>query len=275
MRHRIFGLMCTLVWLTLGLPAAAAGEPVAQVLAQIRHVFRSHEVPPYVSYTIQRDQMTDDGLPDLLWSYTYRVWFRSADRAALGRKRFRGRSEDLEFMRPAFNEPRDPGPPTADLFEPAPVRPTFGGQPFDRPPAIPEIGAVTSYGELDYRVSQMKIEGMLLHLWLFPLRDAERNRLRELWVDSGTLELQKVIATDRLYSLGGRVYMMMDTITMGRVEGRPVVTDIHGRANFADERWEAGFDVDYHFRDIAFPSELPLWYFEPPSYGKHIAEAPQ
>ncbi|MFN2527447.1 MAG: hypothetical protein ABR584_01860 [Candidatus Baltobacteraceae bacterium] len=276
MGRRLFGLVCTLFLLCSGAQAAADTAPEgAQLLAQIRRVFRAHGVPPYVRYAIEREQVDEYGLPDISWNYTYRVWFRSLDRAALGRRRFHGYDEHLEFMRPAFNEPRDPGPPTADLFERAPALPTFGVQPFDEPPAIPQIGAVTSYGEFDYRVSQMKTEGTLLHLWIVPLRDAERNRLRELWVDSDTLELQKVIATDRLYILGGPVYIMMDTILIGHIDSRPVVTDIHGRVNFEEDRWGAGFDVDYHFREISFPRELPAWYFEPPSYGKHIAEAPQ
>jgi len=255
--------------------AAASGAENGQLLARIRQLFRSHGVPPYVSYTVQREQVDEYGLPDISWNYTYRVWFRSSDGDALGRRRFHGRDERLEFMRPAFNEPRDPGPPAADLFERAPARPTFGVQPYDQPPATMEIGAVTSYGELDYRVSQTKTEGTLLHLWLVPRRDADRNRLRELWVAADTLELQKVIATDRLYILGGQSYMMTDTITMGRIDGRPVVADIHGRANFTDDAFGAGFDVDYHFRDIVFPQDVPAWYFEPPSYGKHMAEAPQ
>lgn len=273
---RTFRLVCIIaLCCCLRAPASAQESHATQILAQIREVYRSHDVPRFVSYTITRQQLTDEGSPDLLWSYTYRVWFRTADRAALGRKRFRGRYLNLEFMRPAFNEPRDPGPPTADLFEKAPALPQFQITPFDARPSLPQIATVTAYSDLDYRVSGLKVEGDLVHLWLTPLRDAERNRLRELWANRQTFELQKVIATDRLYILGGPVYLMTDTITMGQAAGYPVVTDIHGRTTFDEEEFGAHYEVDYHFRDISFPRDLPDWYFEPATYGQHIAQAPE
>lgn len=273
---RIAGLIwIAACWCALSAPASAEESGARQILSQIREVYRSRAIPPFVSYSITRDQLTEDGAPDLLWSYTYHVWFRTADRAAMGRKRFRGRYLNLEFMRPAFNEPRDPGPPTADLFERAPAHPQFGMTPFDVPSSVPQIGSVTAYADTDYRVSGIKTEGTLFHLWLTPMRDEERNRLRELWADRQTFELQKVVATDRLYVLGGPSFPMTDTITMGQVAGHPVVTDIHGRTNFDDEAFGAHYEVDYHFRDVSFPQALPDWYFEPPTYGEHIAEAPQ
>src|SRR5215469_7610256 len=55
-----------------------------RMLFLIRRQFRSHRPPPpYVTYTLVRKQTLDDGFPDLVNSYTYHIWCRSTDRAAL------------------------------------------------------------------------------------------------------------------------------------------------------------------------------------------------
>lgn len=111
-----------------------------QMLAKIRQVFRSHRPPPpYITYTLVREQLTEQGFPDFVWSYTYHIWCRSSDRAALGRKVFRDNARGpLEFLRPEFNQDRDPGPPTADVFERAPEHP----QPIDVVPTPEPSGAL-------------------------------------------------------------------------------------------------------------------------------------
>ena len=190
---------------------AATATPIPlpspdRLLYQIRRQFRSHRPPPpYVTYTLIRKQTLDDGYPDLLNSYTYHIWCRTYDRAALGRRVYRGSSRGtLEFLRPSFNEPWDPGPPTADLFEPAPVHPHTSPREFVPTPEPtgslpPLIASVTVLGEFDYRVTRIANEGDQIHVSLQPRRDPDRNRLRELYVDSKTLELREVIATDKLY----------------------------------------------------------------------------
>jgi len=106
-------------------PASTDTPSPTRMLGLIRAKFRSHRPPPpYVVYTIERKQNISEGYPDYLESYTYHVWLRSSDRGALARKVYRDYFRGfLEFQRPAFNEARDPGPPTADLFEPAPLHP--------------------------------------------------------------------------------------------------------------------------------------------------------
>ena len=207
---------------------------------------------------------------------TRTIFARSSDRASLGRKVYRDNARGaLEFMRPAFNESRDPGPPTADIFEAAPVRPqpvefvpTPGSRPQTEPPII---GSVVVANDPDYFAESVAVEGNLLHLHIRPIRDPQRNRLREIWADKTTYELRKLVATDRLF-VGTHVYGETFTITMGTVEGRPVVTDIHGKAG--DGYTGDGVDVDFHFRDITFPASLPAWYFDSHAYGAHTTDAP-
>ncbi|GAC1355261.1 MAG: hypothetical protein NVSMB31_15680 [Vulcanimicrobiaceae bacterium] len=264
--------------------ATATAAPVLpkgeKLLADIRRVFRSHRPPPpYVTYTIVREQNTEFGYVDYAGSYSNRVFLRSSDRAAMtrliGRDDFRG---DPVFDRPAFNEARDPGPPTADVFEPAPVhsRPVEF-VPTPEPNAPTQIGTVRSVGETQYRVSKVALEGNQYHLTVYPFRDLDRNRLREIYVDKNTLELQKLVATDKLFvnykTDDGNTYPVTFTYTMSMLEGRPVVTDLHG---VVDPSYTGdGAAVDYHFRDIKFPSSLPDWYFDQRQYRRHLAEAPQ
>jgi hypothetical protein len=112
----------------------------------------------------------------------------------------------------------------------------------------------------------------MVHLILEPIRDPDRNRLREIWADAKTYELRKLIATDKLFVDRGPVYGVMFTITMGMLDGRPVVTDLHGTVG--DGYVGDGQIVDYQFRDIAFPATLPDWYFDPHTYGQHAASLP-
>jgi hypothetical protein len=255
------------------------------LLYQIRRQFRSHRPPPpYVTYTLIRKQTLDDGYPDLLDSYTYHIWCRTYDRAALGRRVYRGSSRGtLEFLRPSFNEPWDPGPPTADLFEPAPAHPHNNPREFVPTPEPsgslpPVIATVTALGEFDYRVTRVADEGDLIHVSLVPRRDPDRNRLRELYVDHKTLELKEVVATDKLYEEDGstKVYPMLFTVTLGWMNNMPVVTHIRGTPTYQADADYLGRDatVDYDFNDITFPPSLPDWYFDPRSYAAHVNDAP-
>jgi hypothetical protein len=256
-----------------------------RLLYLIRRQFRSHRPPPaYVTYTLVRKQTLDDGYPDLLNSYTYHIWCRTSDRAALGRRVYRGSSRGtLEFLRPSFNEPWDPGPPTADLFEAAPAHPHTSPRDFVPTPEPtgslpPTIASVTVLGEFDYRVTRIANEGNQIHVSLEARRDPDRNRLREIYVDAKTLELQEVVATDKLYDedSGKHVYPMLFTVTMAWMHDMPIVTHIHGTPTYQKDAEYLGTDatVDYDFTDITFPSSLPDWYFDPRSYAQHTGDAP-
>jgi hypothetical protein len=270
--------------------ATPSPEPVptlspTQTLARIRAQFRSHRPPPpYVTYTLVRKQNRSDGYPDVSGSYTYHVWVRTSDRAALKRRVFRDNYEyPPEFDRPAFNEARDPGPPTADVFEPKPARPHPISEAYTPEPTgseAPIIGRVTSVLELDYRVTGMAIEGNLLHVQVEAISDRERNRLRDIYVDKNTYELVKLVANDKLFVSGSYsdVYGTLFTIQMGMVQGVPVVTSIHGIVG-RDDRGvdynDDGKEVDFTFTNIQFPPTLPDWYFNPRLYGAHQNDAPQ
>ncbi|MBC5802459.1 MAG: hypothetical protein GIX03_05535, partial [Candidatus Eremiobacteraeota bacterium] len=226
---------------------------------------------------LTRKENTSQGFPNYADSYTYKYWCRTSDKAALKRQVYRSINRGtLEFERPAFNEAEDPGPPTADLFEPAPLRSrpvTFVPTPEPTGTAPPLIGVVRTVGEFDYRVVSLDTQGGTLHLHLEPTRDPDRNRLRDLYVDKKTYELQKVVATDKLFILGSSdVYGTTFTISLAMLDGRPVVTDIHGVVG--DGYTGDGATVDYTFRDIAFPATLPAWYFDAHDYAEHVADAP-
>ncbi len=268
----VLGACVGLIFAPVGAQAQTDGE---RILALIRASFRAHRPPPpYVVYTMERKQQTEDGMPDFEWSYTYRIWCRSSDRAALGRRIFRGKYLALEFLRPAFNEPRDPGPPTADIFERASSQPQgIDVVPTPEPIAPPLIGSVTIPAELEYRVKSVKTQGQLVDVQLAPRRDPERNRLREIWADKNTYEISKYISTDRLFILGGPVYQQLDTVMVAQQDGIPVIREVHSKTIVDPDLGQIP-DMDYFFRDIRFPAALPPWYFEPSTYGSHISEAP-
>jgi len=259
------------------LPAPAALSQPDQILAKIRQTFRAHRPPPpYVTYTLVREQLTEQGYPDYVNSYTYHIWCRTLDRAALARKVFRDDARGpLEFLRPEFNQDRDPGPPTADVFERAPAHPQpVEVAPTPEPTGLPTvIGSVTAYGELEYHVTAVTTEGSTLHLSLRPIRDPDRNRLREVYVDKKTYELKKLVATDKLFiTPGNEIHPELFTITMSMSDGRPLVTAVNGVTT--DDYTGDGHVVNYQFKDIKFPSALPDWYFNAHSYAMHLEQAP-
>jgi hypothetical protein len=259
-------------------PSDSPSPTPQRLLGLIRAKFRTHRPPPpFEVYTIERKQLTDQGYPDYVESYKEHIWERNFDRAALARRVYRSINRgDPTFERPAFNSDRDPGPPTADLFEPAPAHPhpiSFVPTPEPAESALPLIGVVSVVGEFDYRVDSVEPVGDQLHLIVSPTRDPDRNRLREIWVDAKTLELRKIVATDKLFILGtSDVYGVTFTITVGTLQGTPVVTDIHGVVG--DGYSGDGSTVDYAFRDISFPTTLPDWYFDARSYASHMSELP-
>lgn len=259
-------------------PSAIASPTPARLLGMIRAKFRSHRPPPaYVTYVLERKQLTDQGFPDYVDSYKTKYWVRNVDRAALTRRVLRDINRgEMKFDRPAFNESRDPGPPTADLFEPAPRRSqpvSFVPTPEPSASSLPTIGKISVTGEFDYRVDTIATEGDELHLTILPTRDPDRNRLRELFVDRKTLELHKLVATDKLFLLGSSdVYGVTFTVTLGILDGVPVVKTIHGVVG--DGYQGDGTVLDYTFRDIAFPTTLPAWYFDSRTYAQHEADEP-
>jgi hypothetical protein len=238
---------------------AVAQAPVASpspqaALVRIVETFRSHRpLPPFETYRITRYQQTARGEVDRTNSYTRHVFLRTSDSAALTRSYdLNGREGELAFDRPAFNEPRDPGPPTADLLAAA--------------------DAATN-GALAYRADSLEIDGDQLHLRVSAVRDPQHNRVREIFADATTYELRKLIATDTLF-IGGSTatYPVTFTVEMSHVDGFPVVSALRGvvGGTYNDD----GKRVEYVFSAIAFPPALPDWYFDPKTYHDHRGDAP-
>jgi hypothetical protein len=262
-------------------PVAVSGGALTQkqmdaVLQRIRGVFRSHRpVPPYETYTIDRFQTTSQGYTDYSETYKYNVWVRTVDDAAMQRQVQRGDARgQMSYFVPLFNAAEDPGPPTADVFAPAPVRGHVATpEPQPSGTLAPVIAHVQETFESQYKVTAVRVEGDLLHVSVVPFYDVDRNRLREIYVDKKTYELKRMVATDKLFIQGtSLVYPVQFYAIFGTVDGLPVVTTIHGEVG-------GGYDgdgqtVEYHFTNIAFPKSLPDWYFNPRDYAQHVDDAP-
>lgn len=250
---------------------AAAALTGASLFSQIVHAYAVRPHTPFVSYTIHREQLTADGMPDLDWSYTYRVWYRASDSSALERRVFRGSPGALRFTQVSFNGPWDPGPPTADVFglAGAVASATAPGDSSYR-----TIASVVAAGGPAYEVTSSQYQNGQWHLTVRPLHVPGTYILREVWADATTLELRKAIVADKLFIEAGPVYDELDTITFALLNGRETIAHIHARANFDDQPGGDGSDIDYDFSDITFPETLPEWYFHPSSYGAHVSEAP-
>lgn len=289
MTLRILGalLMAVALFLHPAPPARAATTPVVasapvptmspdDLLLAIRTRFRLHRPPPpFETYTYTSKGNTNYGEPDYAGNEIFHAWYRSSDHATLTR-----RVTDLgyvgppEFKRTIFNAAIEPGPPTADVFEPAPLR-THPPDFVPTPEPTPDLRVLVTVKAraLDYRVVSVDREGDELHLKVEPRHDPMRNRLRELWVDAKTLELHKLIATDILFILGTKdQYPMLFTYYFSTLAGMPIITKLHGVVG-------GGYDgdeqtVDIAFKDVVFPADLPSWYFDARSWGQHKDQWP-
>lgn len=254
----------------LGDERAPTGE---QILGRAKTVFRTHERPPYVVYTlVRRDQ--HDGAPDFENSYTLKIWCRAADRAALMRRVWNGNVYGgAMFDTVAFDGYVDPGPPSADIFERALYArpPTNLPLPAPLPSDLKRIGSVTVTRDDDYRVTEASRDGSAWHLLLEPKRDPQRNRIDELWIDAATYAVQRMRVRDHLYlGLSGQsLEDEFDVRFRAGDDGLPLIATIHGQTRTDT------FETDYTFRDIAFPPALPDWYFDPRSYGAHKDALPR
>lgn len=260
---------------------AVAAAPVPtmspdDLLIAIRNRFRSHRPPPpFETYTYASKGNTNYGEPDYAGNVTFHAWYRSADHATLARRETDlGFVGDPEFKRTLFNAAIEPGPPTADVFEPAPLR-THPPDFVPTPEPTPDLKVLVTVRarSLDYKVTSVEREGDELHLKVEPRHDPMRNRLRELWVDAKTLELHKLVATDILFIIGTKdQYPMLFTYYFTTYAGMPVISKLHGVVY-------GGYDgdeqtVDIAFTDLVFPLQLPDWYFDPRSWGQHKGQWP-
>ena len=240
-----------------------------QILAYAKQAFRSHPRPAYVSYMVERRDRVG-GFPDLENSYDLKVWCRSSDRNALMRKAWNGQVYgELVNDTVAFDGYVDPGPPTADIFERALYVRAPEATPSPDVTALPTIGAVTTVREYDYRVTRTQRQGSLWHLWLEPMRDPQRNRIEQLWVDATTYDVSRMFVRDHLYlGLTGQALPDEFDVRFTVREGLPLITAIHGVT------FPPTYQTDYVFREISFPETLPAWYFEPKTYREHRRDAP-
>lgn len=258
--------------LTLATLVAAVIPSGDAILARAKTVFRAHLRPPYVSYTLTRRDEAG-GAPDFENSYTLKIWCRVADRRALMRKAWNGKSYgELVGDTIAFDGYVDPGPPTADIFEgalyvratPAPL-----GSPDAAATALPTIGSVSVLTNVDYRVTRVTRDGDAWHLALEPKGDPLRNRMDDLWVDASSYEIRRMRVRDHLYfGFGGGSLPEEFDVRFADRDGLPLIASIHGQTQGGE------YGTTYTFSDIAFPAALPAWYFEPKTYGSHRIDAP-
>ncbi len=257
-------------------PSATPKPNPYAILAKARDVFHAHVRPPYVVYTLERREWIDD-FPDVNNSYTWRIWCRTRDDAAMWRIFYRRRDRalaGLHFIQPAFNEAVDPGPPTGDIFPLAPP-PTPAPQPTGTE-RLRTIAVVASSADLDYRATFAGIDRGAYDLKLEPLRDWDRNRLRELWVDAETFEVRRTIAVDRLFLSNDRVFVpdRLD-IEFAMHDAVPVLHKIRAVSQIPPSITRLGQreESQYFYDDVVFATSLPDWYFDPKTYRQHFNES--
>jgi hypothetical protein len=261
-------------------PPSSAPLTGDQIFARVKAVFRAYPRPPFVAYTLVRRDW-HDGAPDFENSYTLKIWCRTTDRSALARRAWRGKAYgDLQNITVMFDKEVDPGPPTADMFEkrifgaagarrddPPQHDAASGAVPSDEGTPLPLIGRVGAL-DGDYR-ARVAREGDLLHLWLEPKTDPDRNRLDEIWVDAATYDLRRARVRDHLYlSMGASLEDDFDVRFVPGPGGLPLIASIRGATRYGR------YETQYTFTDVSFPETLPDWYFAPKQYGLHRAEAP-
>ena len=269
-------------------PAMQATDPYF-ILQRAREVFHAHVRPPYITYNMRRVVWIDDQ-PDGDDGYELRIWCRTADAVALARiwNPFRKRAMyELHFLPFTLRLDTDPGPPIGDIFERPPPAPPRAPHP-GATERLRTIAIVANKGDLDYRASYSGIEKGAYHLKLQPLRDEQRNRLRELWVDS-QFEVVRAIEVNRPVQLydawspapqdvvsdGPLVPIRLD-MKFATVEGIPVLQQAKELTEVIPSFGTGGhrIEMEFHYDRVVFATTLPDWYFDPKTYHERFREAP-
>jgi hypothetical protein len=265
----------------LGPVSAATADDGESLFLHAKEAWRSRTEAPFVSYGV-RTRYEDGGRIMDTW---YQVSYRASDGAlAVDRihlpgdeARLRGAAFSI-FGVTLFDTNPDAQVATA-LREPA-IEPafTFGLMPRAyRSPVVPvpgdptpapvpgelrEIGRVIAINR-EYRVTLVGLDhlryGEAYHLALVPVREPRENRLRDIWIATGTF----VMLQERVAGiLDTKPYDAATwTITYVPLAGRMYLQQI--RADDAlrfGERHVVNFQLD--FVDYRFPSRLPDYAFD-------------
>lgn len=265
-KHIFFAVVAVLLLVGIGsasAPARAADAPDQQVLVRIEHVVNADRPPPFLSYTMTRVTEIGDNKVPGQDDYTYRIWLRTGDHAALGVEQSDRVFKKLTFLRPAMYEFGDPSPLGSDIFREAK----------EYPEATPEaVGPipVARFAASAYRVTALTNIDKYLVITLEPRTDPRRFPLRKLVVDSGTLQIVRAVAVDRMFNIGERslAFGLVTTIDLETIEGHTLITKILAQ-HFTDDRVD--FQMVTTFEHVKAYSAMPDWYFNPAIYGAHAA----
>ena len=152
-------------------PTQLSGEAI---LGTREGEFRAYVRPPFDTYTLVQGAL--NWTAGSRRSYTLHVWCATPIAPRSSAPSATTHDDPLKFVRPAFNQAVDPGPPTADMFERKALEPPGRG------PASSSIYRARRRLRARQRITASKAYARRRSylLRVAPIREPERNRLRKI-----------------------------------------------------------------------------------------------
>lgn len=139
----------------------------------------------------------------------------------------------------------------------------------------PVIATVIAVNTPPYRIADLgdgEIGGRAVyHLGLTPIHNAARFRLRELWIDKGSMLPVRYVAERVVDDSPPFSYLV--TVDTAVIEGHLINVDLAGTflRNGPNDIPINGVS-SWHVSDVAFPAQVPDWVFDGRLWSKHIGE---
>ena len=138
----------------------------------------------------------------------------------------------------------------------------------------PIIAKVYSVNPPPYRIVDLgdtAVDGhAAYHLRLTPIRDPDRRRLRELWIDKTTMLPVRYIV-DR-YVGDQPPFTYLATVDTGVIDNHLVNLALSGTFLRTVLRTSIYGVSSWHVSDVSFPAQVPDWVFDAKQWNHHIGE---
>lgn len=132
---------------------------------------------------------------------------------------------------------------------------------------IPVIGRVVAFAPPPYRIVNLGDTTMndhpAYHFGLDPIRNPERNVLRQIWIDKATFLPVRYVALRTVLDVPVP-FTYAITVDSEEIDGHLVNVDADGSSEDGLGRWRIS--------EISFPDTEPGWVFDPVQWPRHNGE---
>jgi hypothetical protein len=138
------------------------------------------------------------------------------------------------------------------------------------------IASVVSIPKPSYDITLAGVDklpdgGIAYHLRLKPLRDPRKHNLRELWVNGADFDILRAVV-DGEYAPDPSARIVPSTVTEDFGQVGPYWVVVHRTWTYVDMLDHIDLRFDATEKRMAFPREIPAWYFDETQFAAHRSQ---